>query len=69
MVTSKDGVIYCSQDDWDNGKLAVDTNFKLTVAIDNKGTLSSITLKNGYPLMIIDSKSFKLFDANSRTFK
>lgn len=69
MVTKSEGIIYCTQEDFDNNELAVNENYKITIIED--GEEKYIRVYNGDPLVVMKASGFsvKLFDTDSRTFK
>ena len=70
MITKKEGIIYCTQEDYETNKLTVDEDCKIAIT-NNNGEDKYIKVVNGDALVVIKASGFsvKLFDTDSRTFK
>lgn len=71
MITKKENIIYCTQEDYETNKLTVDEDCKIAITNDN-GEDKYIKLVNGAALVITKSTSgimVKFFDADSKSFK
>lgn len=70
MITKKENIIYCTQEDYETNKLTVDEDCKIAITNDN-GEDKYIKIVNGDALVIMKENGFsvKLFDAYSKSFK
>ena len=68
MITKKEGIIYCTQEDYETNKLTVDEDCKIAITDDN-GEDKYIKVVNGDALVITSGIMVKFFDADSKSFK